>query len=120
VIEDNIIHITLLTEQLTTKMGVLESKITCVFDGHEAIAAIVNNMYEHLNDPNQQLFSLIITDFNVPGNSAIEILVTTETQFKKVKKPYPAVLMLTASNEPYMKELFFKEKLIDGFFNKPV
>jgi CheY-like chemotaxis protein len=36
VIEDNIIHITLLTEQLTVRMGIPESNITCAFDGNEA------------------------------------------------------------------------------------
>jgi CheY-like chemotaxis protein len=51
VIEDNIIHITLLTEQLTVKMGVLESNITCVFDGLEAITAMHKNILENRNDP---------------------------------------------------------------------
>jgi hypothetical protein len=51
VVEDNIIHITLLVEQLTVKMGIPESKITCAFDCQEALAKISENLLQNLNDP---------------------------------------------------------------------
>ena len=40
VVEDNIIHITLLIEQLTVSMGIPKSNITCAYNGDEAIKEI--------------------------------------------------------------------------------
>jgi CheY-like chemotaxis protein len=40
VVEDNIIHKTLLIEQLTKGMGIPESQITCSYDGEEAISEL--------------------------------------------------------------------------------
>jgi hypothetical protein len=48
VIEDHIIHRTLLVEQLTVQMGIPESNITCCFDGLDAIKEIEANIYDHV------------------------------------------------------------------------
>jgi CheY-like chemotaxis protein len=47
VIEDNIIHITLLTEQLEVEMGIPAQNITCAFDGIEALNEIEKNLKQH-------------------------------------------------------------------------
>jgi response regulator RpfG family c-di-GMP phosphodiesterase len=101
-------------------MGIPESNISCAFDGKEAIKLIIENIEQNELDPLQKLFSLIITDFNVPNASAIEILVKMENELKKLEKPYPKVIMLTALNDPQLKDTFIREKLIHKFFNKPV
>jgi response regulator RpfG family c-di-GMP phosphodiesterase len=81
---------------------------------------IKENMQLHLNDPTEKLFDLIITDFDVPNGSAVEILVTMQTLFQKANKFYPKVIMLTAIEDLGLKKAFFDEKLIHKFFNKPV
>jgi CheY-like chemotaxis protein len=58
-------------------MGISESKITCAFDGQEAIKAVKANIWEHQNDPTKELFSVIISDYNVPKGTATEILLMT-------------------------------------------
>jgi CheY-like chemotaxis protein len=88
-------------------MGIPESNVTCAFDAIEAMNRIAQNLVEHLEDPSKQLFSLIITDFNVPNGSAIEILVNTEQILLKANKPYPKVIMLTALDDPSLKTVFF-------------
>jgi CheY-like chemotaxis protein len=50
VVEDNILHTTLLQEQLTVRMGIPESNITYAFEGEQAIREIDSNMQEHLLD----------------------------------------------------------------------
>jgi CheY-like chemotaxis protein len=50
VVEDNIIHITLLVEQLTVGMGIPDSKITCAHDGDEAIEEIKRNLNQNTLD----------------------------------------------------------------------
>jgi CheY-like chemotaxis protein len=51
VIEDNIIHITLLMEQLTVGMEIPESNITCAYCGDEAIKELENNIILNQYDP---------------------------------------------------------------------
>jgi hypothetical protein len=51
-VEDNILHMTLLKEQMLT-MGFQDSNITCTFDGLEAIKQMENNIIEQNEDPTQ-------------------------------------------------------------------
>jgi CheY-like chemotaxis protein len=63
VIEDNILHITLLLENLTIDLGIPEFNITCAHDGLEAIEAIECNVQKNKKDSGQKLFNLILTDY---------------------------------------------------------
>jgi response regulator RpfG family c-di-GMP phosphodiesterase len=63
---------------------------------------------------------LILVDYNVPRHSGIEILVMAENEFKTANLTYPKVIMLTAKDDPELKNTLYREKLIHGFFNKPV
>jgi CheY-like chemotaxis protein len=51
VIEDNILHVTLIIEQLTKEMGIPESKITCSYDGIEAIDELQKNVQQDEDEP---------------------------------------------------------------------
>ena len=51
VVEDNILHMALITEQLTVRLGIKESQITCMFDGELAIKEIEQNIVDHMKDP---------------------------------------------------------------------
>jgi CheY-like chemotaxis protein len=66
VVEDNIIHMTLIKQQLTD-MGIQMKHITCAFDGDEAVKEVEENVKLNTADPKVPLFSLIITDFHVPS-----------------------------------------------------
>jgi response regulator RpfG family c-di-GMP phosphodiesterase len=43
-----------------------------------------------------------------------------ENEFKTANLTYPKVIMLTAKDDPELKNTLYREKLIHGFFNKPV
>jgi CheY-like chemotaxis protein len=62
-------------------MGIPESNITYAFEGEQAIKEIESNMQQHLLDPQNQLFTLIITDYCVPHASGIDILKAAKTIF---------------------------------------
>jgi CheY-like chemotaxis protein len=45
-VEDNILHMTLVKEQLIVSMGILHANISCAFDGEDAIKMIEYNILE--------------------------------------------------------------------------
>jgi CheY-like chemotaxis protein len=66
VVEDNIIHMTLIKQQLI-EMGIQMKHITCAFDGDQAVKEVEQNVNLNSADPKVPLFSIIITDYHVPS-----------------------------------------------------
>jgi CheY-like chemotaxis protein len=108
VIEDIPIHMILLKEQLVSEMNIPIQNVTCVFDGNDAVSLIKQNIERHKVDPNEPLFSLIITDYHVPGACGIEILVSVEKWCNEIQKNRPKVIMLTAVDDPELKRALQK------------
>jgi response regulator RpfG family c-di-GMP phosphodiesterase len=78
------------------------------------------SIQQNIDDPQNKLFSLIITDYCVPSASGIEILRKAKLLTKMANKLMPKVIMLSALEDPLLQSALKKEKLVDMFFFKPV
>ena len=61
---------------------------------------------------------MIITDYNIPSISGLDLLQKAKQIYLLQEKPFPKVVMLTEIEDPRLKERCFKDEMIDAFILK--
>ena len=77
-IEDSFTHQSLLLHELVARMGIPKATITFASDGKIALNELSANLYGHITNPQIVLFSMIITDYNIPHLSGQEVILAAK------------------------------------------